>query len=39
MQNAEENYGKFGLEAREVRSCFGWTALSVRPEDFVKEFR
>lgn len=39
MKKAEENYGKFGLEANEVKNRLGWTTLAVRPQDFVRDFR
>jgi hypothetical protein len=39
MENAEENYDKFGLEANEVKNRSGWTTLAVRPQNFVKHFR
>ncbi|XP_028406546.1 uncharacterized protein LOC114529018 [Dendronephthya gigantea] len=38
MKKAEENYGKFGLEANEVKNRSGWTTLAVRPQDFVRDF-
>lgn len=39
MNNAEENYDKYGMEASEVKSRSGWTTLAVRPQDFVNDFR